>query len=73
MTDQAIQPHQKRVIDEKADLDHKIKLLTAFIEKYPFLESFDVAEQGRLKKQRGFMLGYSEVLSERITAFASQP
>lgn len=63
-----LQPHQQRVVDEKADLDGKIERLDAFIHGkiYPALAD---AERSRLMRQFCHMKDYSNVLGERIAAF----
>jgi hypothetical protein len=63
-----LQPHQQRVITEKAELDSKIINLKTFLKSETFKEiSFN--EQQRLIKQQVLMDLYSEVLGERIAAF----
>ena len=63
-----IQPHQQRVIDEKAELDGRIAKLAAFVESPVFL-SVRQDEQERLKDQIDVMRIYSEILAARIRAF----
>ena len=63
------QPHQQRVIDEKAALDAKVEALGNFIvgrEVYPALPQ---AEKDRLHLQCIAMDLYSTVLEQRIAAF----
>jgi hypothetical protein len=62
-------PHQKRVIDEKCELDERKDKLEAFFETPTFAQLDDV-EQGRLHAQRNAMAAYSRILGERISAFA---
>jgi len=62
-------PHQKRVIDEKKELDIKLIALEAFIDNSAIYTALPQDEKDRLRKQRGFMEGYSIVLTERINAF----
>ncbi len=65
-----MQPHQQRVIDEKTELDAKLKKLTAFT----FTDTFEALpsdERGRLNRQHGIMGQYSDILGERIAAFPS--
>lgn len=64
-----MQPHQQRVVDEKAELNDKLSKLGAFITSSPIFSKLNKAEQERLKRQQGLMAGYSEVLDERIEAF----
>ena len=64
-----LQPHQQRVIDEKAELDKKAHALSDFIGNNPIFDTLDPAEQERLKEQNDVMWKYSEILGERIAAF----
>ena len=63
---------QKRVVDEKADLDRKLGALRDFIDgagnTSVFAELPD-EERERLTRQRDCMSAYSDVLGERIEAF----
>lgn len=63
-----MQPHQKRVVDEKTDLDAKLAKLRLFFTGsiYPSLSE---DERDRLQRQESAMHDYSEVLGERIAAF----
>lgn len=65
----SLQPHQQRVVDEKAELDTKAKALSEFIGENPIFATIDVAEQERLKEQCEVMWQYSEILGARIAAF----
>lgn len=62
-------PFQQRVICEKKELDTKLIALEAFIDNGEFYAALAQDEKDRLRKQRGFMEGYSIVLTERINAF----
>jgi hypothetical protein len=64
-----LQPHQQRVVTEKAELDEKLAKLLAFFQT-PIFAGLSEAEQTRLRNQARFMDGYSAVLGERIAAFA---
>ena len=64
-----MQAYQKRVMQEKADLDEKATALSAFIGHSPIFETLDPAEQERLKEQNDVMWQYSEILGVRIAAF----
>lgn len=64
-----LQPHQQRVVTEKAELDDKIGKLSRFIETDVY-RSLDGFEQSRLKRQIEAMTLYSSILGERITAFS---
>lgn len=63
-----MQPHQERVVAERAELDEKRAKLTAFIDGEVF-DALDAAEQDRLRRQQDAMSVYSDVLRERIAAF----
>jgi len=63
-----MQPHQQRVIDERADNEAKLDRLTAFLAS-PTFEALPEAEQERLVRQSGIMVQFSDVLAERIAAF----
>lgn len=62
-------PHQQRVVDEKAELDERIKKLRLFLPTDICL-SLPFDERGRLKRQLAVMEEYSGILEERIAAFA---
>lgn len=64
-----MQPHQQRVVDEKAALDDKAKKLSDFISNSDIFPTLDEAEQERLKEQNAVMWKYSEILGARIAAF----
>jgi len=63
-----LQPHQERVVTEKAELDHKIQKLSEFVSGSIY-GTLTEAEQFRMSKQLDLMQQYSEVLGERIDAF----
>ena len=63
------QPHQQRVIDEKAELDEKREKLTAFY-SVPLFHGLPESEQSLLLRQGVAMRTYSEILGERIAAFS---
>lgn len=64
-----MQPHQQRVVDEKAELDAKREKLGAFKNTDAFA-ALPWQEQERLNTQAHVMTMYSAVLGERIRAFA---
>lgn len=66
-----LQPHQQRVVDEKAELDKKATALSNFIGHSHVFEKLDAAEQERLKEQCEVMWQYSEILGARIAAFTA--
>jgi len=66
-----LQPHQKRVVDEKTELDTKATDLSKFIGESAIFPTLDAAEQERLKEQCEVMWKYSEILGARIAAFCS--
>ena len=63
-----MQPHQQRVVDEKAQLSEKLDKLETF-EGGAIYASLAPAEQSRLTRQLLIMKLYEQVLSERISAF----
>lgn len=65
-----MQPHQERVIAEKKELDERGDKLEQFILSDKF-NSLPKAEQERMHWQLDVMGQYSEVLGERIAAFAN--
>jgi len=65
-----LQPHQRRVVDEKAELDKKATALSNFIGTSETFPTLDAAEQERLKEQNDVMWRYSEILGARIAAFS---
>ena len=64
-----LQPHQQRVVDEKAELDDKRENLRAF-KNTDMFASLPWQEQERLNTQAHVMTMYSAVLGERISAFS---
>lgn len=66
-----MQPHQQRVVDEKAELDKKANALSQFIGANQTFGALDAAEQERLREQCEVMWQYSEILGARIAAFPS--
>ena len=65
----SLQPHQQRVVDEKADLDDKREKLWVFMQSKNFMVLCDQAERDRLFKQAYAMARYCEALDSRIAAF----
>lgn len=65
-------PHQRRVLNEKYDLDDKINKLQTFIKGEAFIR-LPEAEADRLLRQASYMISYAEVLSERVDAFQETP
>lgn len=68
-----LEPHQQRVVMEKAALEDLVTKLDAFITSSPVFQGLDEAERERLVKQRACMLAYAAVLHERIVAFPAPP
>jgi len=64
-----MEAHQKRVVDEKRELDEKARKLSEFIGTNPQFDAIDADEQERLKVQNDIMWQYSEILGQRISAF----
>lgn len=65
-----MQPHQQRVVDEKAELDAKREKLGAF-KNTDLFAGLPWQEQERLNTQAHIMTMYSAVLGERIAAFGA--
>lgn len=65
-----MQDFQQRVVDEKAELDDKRDKLDVFIRTNPVFGKLPGAEAKRLVRQYRAMTAYSEILGERIAAFA---
>jgi hypothetical protein len=65
-----MEAHQKRVIDEKAELSEKLEKLEIFLGGAAHA-GLPPAEQTRLSRQFLIMQLYEQVLSERISAFAA--
>jgi hypothetical protein len=61
--------HQARMIAEKTELDDRLDKLKEFING-PTYDTLHPAEQQRLRSQRYYMDGYSQVLEQRIDAFS---
>lgn len=61
-------PYQKRVIEEKAELDTKRQKLTFFIGTEEW-RRLDEQEKSRMNRQLEAMTLYSNILGERIAAF----
>jgi hypothetical protein len=64
----ALQPHQERVVTERAELAEKINKLEKFLDGAVFV-SLESEERVRLAKQFAIMKAYLEILDQRITAF----
>ena len=63
-----LQPHQRRVVTEKKELDEKLTKLRDFFGTELF-SGLDDAEMERLQRQADHMSAYSSVLGARIAAF----
>lgn len=68
-TQQTTPPYQLRVIEERQLLDEKRLKLRAFIGGEIYRKLDDI-EQSRLNRQLEAMTLYSNILAERIAAFA---
>lgn len=64
-----LQPHQQRVVDEKNELDSKIKSLQNFIEMNDTFKAFIEEEKNDMREQLKFMQFYSLALQRRINRF----
>jgi hypothetical protein len=63
-----MQPHQERVVAEKAELSEKLDKLESFHDTAIYA-GLPPAEQSRLTRQMYIMKLYEQVLAERISAF----
>lgn len=61
-------PHQQRVLDEKAELDERLKKLSAFVITDAF-NRLDSTDRELLLEQEDAMTTYSDVLTRRIKNF----
>ena len=67
-----MEPYQQRVVEEKAELDVKLKRLRAFTSSPGgTFHSLPAEEKERLAEQAMYMANYSEVLRQRIAAFSA--
>ena len=64
-----LQPHQQRVVEEKKELDSKIKSLQNFIEMNDTFKAFIEEEKNDMREQLKFMQFYSLALQRRINRF----
>ena len=63
-----MQPHEKRLVDEKVDLDAKLHKLREFTGSEMF-QSLDDLDRALLETQRDQMTCYSNTLGRRIKRF----
>lgn len=68
-----MQDFQQRVIDEKGELDIKIQKLKKFLKDSDGNRVVTNDEYSRLLRQLNVMERYSDVLSERIENFVTEP
>lgn len=66
-----MEDYQKRVVDEKSELDKKITLLKEFIYSKQYRE-LPNDEQLRLVNQLSTMIEYSRILNDRIRYFPKE-
>ncbi len=75
MANLEMEPWQVRVIEEKKELDEKLKRLVAFrggrLERSPAFLHLDKDERCRLTRQMLIMQDYSDVLEDRIAVFGA--
>lgn len=66
-----MQPHQQRVVNEKAELDSKLENLLTFIGagRGTIFSTLVTEERERLTTQARLMREYSDILADRIAAF----
>ncbi len=62
-------PHQKRIIQERNELNLKLIILKGFISGSMVFKSLSPKEQARLKKQAEVMTELSDILQEQINDF----
>lgn len=63
------QPHQQRVVNERSELQAKLKALTTFIDLNATFATLPKSEQDLLQKQEVLMRQYVSVLTQRIAGF----
>ena len=61
-------PYQQCVVDERGELEVRIKSLEAFFDSQTF-QDLDSGEQSLLHQQHRAMKLYSHILGDRIRAF----
>ena len=66
-----LQPHQQRVVAEKAELDERLTKLRGFIQS-PLFAGLPKAERDLLMEQEEYMHAYSEVLDRRIVLWGDK-
>lgn len=64
-----MEAYQRRVVDEKTELDAKHSKLVAFIESNPAFASLPSEDQQLLCGQAQVMKEYSQILANRIARF----
>lgn len=67
--DIAMKPHERRVVQEKRELDERATKLSEFIGTSGVFPTLPADEQERLREQCEIMWQYSEILGKRIAAF----
>ena len=64
-----MEAHQERVVEEKKELDKKLKDLEQFIYESPVYKTVSMCEKARLVDQLEVMRAYSSILNLRIVNF----
>lgn len=64
-----LQPHQQRVVNERDELQTKLKALTTFIDLNATFNTLTKTEQDLLQKQEVIMRQYVSILTQRIDRF----
>lgn len=64
-----MEAYQQRVVDEKTELDNRIRRLIDFLSTPRIFAQVDPVEQERLKLQLTHMTVYAAVLGARIANF----
>lgn len=67
--DIAMNPHERRVVQEKRELYERATKLSEFIATSSVFPTLPADEQERLREQCEIMWQYSEILGKRIAAF----
>lgn len=67
-----LQPHQQRVVDERAELAERLEKLRSFTESARFA-SLPETEQGPLTRQEMAMAAYLAALDERLGLWGVTP
>ena len=64
-------PHERRVIEEQAELSARIAALGKFLYTTPVFQGLDEVDQRLLVTQHKHMLDYDHILIQRISRFST--